>query len=128
GEDGDVMTALLPSTDTDRGRVARWPLVAVAALGGAAAAAGPLVVCLGVGVVGWFLADGGAHGTPSDGLRVGALGWLTGHGSGVHVGGAALTAVPLGLTLLVAWVVWRTGLRVGAAVSGHGPDADALAD
>jgi hypothetical protein len=36
--------------------------------------------------------------------------------------------VPLALSLLAAVVVWRVGLRLGDSVSGHGPDADAIAD
>ena len=100
----------------------------VATLGGAAAAAATLLVCLAFGVVGWFLADAGAHGTPRDGLRVGALGWLLAHGSGIHVSGVALTVVPLGMTALCAWTIWRVGHRVGDAISGHGPDADRVAD
>jgi hypothetical protein len=103
-------------------------LVLLAALAGIAAAGTTLAVCLAGGVVGWFLTDAGAHGAPRDGLRVGALGWLMAHGSGVHVDGVHLTAVPLGLTLLCAVVVWRLGLRLGDSVSGHGPDADAIAD
>jgi hypothetical protein len=50
------------------------------------------------------------------------------HGSGVHVQGAQASVVPLGLTALLAWVIWRFGLRVGESVSGHGPDADAISD
>jgi hypothetical protein len=103
-------------------------LVPVALLGGVAAAAATLVVCLALGVVGWFLADAGAHGTPSDGLRVGALGWLLAHGSGVTVNGVAITLVPLGISALCAWSAWRIGHRVGDAVSGHGPDSDRIAD
>jgi hypothetical protein len=128
------MTSLLPAprrttTPADRADAAhRRPLVALAALAGAGAAAAPLVVCLAGGVVGWFLTDAGAHGAPRDGLRVGALGWLMAHGSGVHVAGTAVTAAPLTLTLVVAVVVWRLGLRLGDSVSGHGPDADAIAD
>lgn len=45
----------------------RSPLVPVALLGGAAAAGAVLVVCLAVGVLGWFLTDAGAHGTPATG-------------------------------------------------------------
>jgi hypothetical protein len=93
-----------------------------------AAAVTTLVGCLVIGVVGWFLTDAGAHGTPRDGLRVGALAWLVAHGSGITVRGAVVTAVPLGLSALAAWATWRVGLRVGSAVSGHGPDADALSD
>lgn len=104
------------------------PLALVAFAGGAVAALAPLLVCLALGVVGWFLADAGSHGDPSDGLRVGATAWLMAHGSGVGVEGVRLTVVPLGLTLVAAWATWRAGLRVGDLVSGHGPDADAIAD
>ncbi|MEZ0579455.1 DUF6350 family protein [Nocardioides sp. MH1] len=106
----------------------RRPLAPTATLGGALAAAGPLVVCMAVAVVGWFLTDAGGHGTPSGALRVGALGWLSAHGSGVSVQGVRLTAVPLGLTLLCAWSTWRIGHRVGESISGHGPDADRIKD
>ncbi|MEQ6902838.1 DUF6350 family protein [Nocardioides sp. YIM 152588] len=106
----------------------RRPFVPTATLGGALSAAGPLVVCMAAAVVGWFLIDAGGHGEPSDALRVGASGWLLGHGSGIGVDGVRITAIPLGLTLLCAWVVWRVGHRVGESLSGHGPDADRIAD
>jgi len=128
------MTSLLPAprrSDSSAGRTDaahRRPLVALALLAGVGAALATLVVCLAVGVAGWFLTDAGAHGAPRDGLRVGALGWLMAHGSGVHVEGTSITAMPLALTLLAAIVVWRLGLRLGDSVSGHGPDADAIAD
>jgi Family of unknown function (DUF6350) len=127
------MTSLLPGSTSvlagDRSDARhRRPLFLVAVLGGAAAALATLLVCLALGVIGWFLADAGAHGTPRDGLRVGALGWLLAHGSGIHVNGVAVTVVPLGLTALAAWSVWRLGHRVGDSVSGHGPDADRIAD
>jgi uncharacterized protein DUF6350 len=128
------MTSLLPAPRRTRSQGApvdaahRRPLVLLAALAGVCAAGATLVVCLAGGVVGWFLTDAGAHGAPRDGLRVGALGWLMAHGSGVHVAGAHVTAVPLGLSLVAAVVVWRLGLRLGDSVSGHGPDADAIAD
>ena len=115
-----------PSADgrSDRQR----PLALVASLGGVAAALAPLLVLAAVGVIGWFTADAGAHGTPSDGMRVGALAWLMGHGSGVTVQGADVGIVPLGVTAMSAWAMWRLGHRVGDAVSGHGPDADRIAD
>ncbi|MEN8706408.1 MAG: DUF6350 family protein [Nocardioides marinisabuli] len=131
------MTSLLPGSSASRtaprgsARAAaprRWPLALVSVAGGAGAALGPLLACLALGVSGWFLTDAGAHGTPSDGLRVGALAWLMGHGSGVQVDGVAVTAVPLGITLVAAWALWRLGRRVGEAVSHHGPDADAISD
>lgn len=129
----DAMTSLLPSPARASDQVTadlrhRRPLVVVATLGGAGAAAATLVVCLAVGVVGWFLTDAGAHGAPRDALRAGATAWLMAHGSGVHVAGAAVTVVPLGLTLIVAWALWRVGNRVGDSISGHGPDADRIGD
>jgi hypothetical protein len=129
------MTSLLPAPRRtqapagDRTDAAhRRPLVLIAALAGVGAAGATLVVCLAGGVAGWFMTDAGAHGAPRDGLRVGALGWLMAHGSGVHVEGTAVTAMPLALTLMAAVIVWRLGLRLGDSVSGHGPDADAIAD
>ena len=122
------MTAILtPPRAPERPAVHR-PLTLLATLAGAAAAGSVLAVCLAAGVIGWFITDGGVHGEPRDGLRTGALVWLMSHGSGVSVQGTPVTAVPLGLTLLVGWVVWRFGLRLGEAVAGHGPDADALSD
>ena len=106
----------------------RRPLVLLATLGGVLAAGSTLVVCLAVGVVGWFLSDAGSHGEPRDGLVVGALGWLMGHGSGVQVQGVPVTAAPLLLTVLAGWATWRVGHRIGDSISGHGPDADAIAD
>ena len=69
------MTSLLPSPraraagadetqDTEHHLGHRRPLVPLAFLGGITAAASTLVVFLGLGVVGWFLTDGGAHGAP----------------------------------------------------------------
>ncbi len=116
-----------PPTGADPGDDRR-PLALVAVYGGAAAALVPLVAMMLLGVVGWFLTDGGVHGSPRDGLRSGALAWLIGHGSGVHVEGATVTAMPLGLTLICALVVARIGLRTGERLSDHGPDAHALTD
>ena len=106
----------------------RRPVVLLAALAGVLAAAGTLTVCLAVGVAGWFLTDAGAHGAPRDGLQTGALAWLMAHGSGVRVDGVLITVMPLGITLAAAWTTWRTAHRLGDSVSGHGPDADRIAD
>ncbi|WP_436701596.1 cell division protein PerM [Nocardioides sp. BYT-33-1] len=104
------------------------PLVPTAGIGGVIAAGAPLLVCMAVAVVGWFLTDAGGEGAPGGALRVGAHGWLMAHGSTVAVEGIRITALPLGLTLLCAWVAWRVGHRVGESISGHGPDADRIAD
>ncbi len=123
------MTSLLPDSARIRADLRhRRPLAPAALLGGAGAAAATLMLCLGVAIMVWFSADAGAHGAPRDALRVGALGWLLGHGSGVRVDGVPVTVVPLGLTVLCAWVLWRVGRWVGESVSGHGPDADAISD
>ena len=79
-------------------------------------------------MAGWFLTDAGAHGAPRDGLQTGALAWLMAHGSGVHVDGVLVTVMPLGITLACAWATWRTAYRLGDSISGHGPDADRIAD
>ena len=123
------MTSLLldrhDRTATPRGQ---RPLVLIATLGGAAAALAPLLVCVALGIVGWFASDAGAHGAPRDGMQMGAVAWLMAHGSGITVRGVAVGAVPLGLTLICAWSMWRMGHRVGDALSGHGPDADRISD
>jgi len=117
-----------PSAEVLRDLLAARPLTAMTALGGVAAALGPLLVAMTLGLVGWYLTDGGTRGTPTGGLRVGAVAWLLGHGSGLGVDGVAVTAVPLGATLLCGYVVHRVARRVGAGISGHGPGAEALAD
>ena len=123
------MTSLLTRPDTARTDAARpRPLVLIATLGGVSAALAPLVVLLAVGVIGWFVTDAGVHGAPRDGMRMGALAWLAGHGSGFTVMGARVTVVPLGVTAMTVWSMWRLGHRVGDAVSGHGPDADRISD
>lgn len=128
------MTSLLhppPRTrpDHDLGQAERRrPLLPTAVLAGVSAAGVPLAVALAVGMTGWFGTDAGSHGAPRSGLRVGAFAWLMGHGSGAVVDGVPVTAVPLGVTLLSALLVWRFAKRAGEAVSGHGPDADRIAD
>jgi len=123
------MTSLLVDRhDRTAGPRAQRPLVLIATLGGAAAALAPLLVCVAVGIIGWFAADAGAHGAPRDGMRMGAVAWLMAHGSGITVGGVPVGVVPLGLTAICAWSMWRLGHRVGDALSGHGPDADRISD
>jgi hypothetical protein len=117
-----------PGADVRRDLASRRPLVPAATLGGAIAAGLPLLVLMALGVVGWYLTDAGTHGAPGGALRVGAMGWLVAHGSGVSIEGVRITAVPLGLTLLCAWTIWRVGRRVGESIGDHGPDAAGLED
>ena len=37
-------------------------------------------------------------------------------------------SMPLGITLVCGWVTWRIGHRLGDSISGHGPDAQRIAD
>ncbi len=123
------MTSLLARPDrTDPAPAAPRPLALIATAGGVLAALGPVMVLLAMGVVGWFLSDAGAHGAPRDGMRTGALAWLAAHGSGLVVQGVTVSVVPLGVSALCAWTVWRLARRVGEAVAGHGPDAHSIAD
>lgn len=126
-----AMTAVLPDAPTTPAgstAPARRPLVLVATLGGVAAAVPVLLICMALGVIGWFMTDAGAHGEPRDALRAATYAWLLAHGGGLTLHGVTLTAMPLGLTLLCAWSSWRVAHRVGAMLSGHGPDSDRLAD
>src|SRR5687768_7700590 len=82
GHDGRAMTSLLVDRrDRTASPRTQRPLVLIATLGGAAAALAPLLVCVAVGIIGWFAADAGAHGAPRDGMRMGAVAWLMAHGS-----------------------------------------------
>lgn len=104
------------------------PLALVATLGGAVAALISVGICMVVGVIGWYLTDAGSHGSATGGLRVGALSWLVGSGTGVTVQGTDIEPLPLAITALILWVTWQVGLRVGGLVADHGPDADGIAD
>lgn len=88
-------------------------LVLAAPLAGVLAGLGPLLLCVGLAVVGWFAADAGAHGTTRDALRVGADAWLLGLGAGLDLSSGAVTVVPLGITLLALVGAWRAGRTLG---------------
>lgn len=83
------------------------PLTVSAAIAGLAAAGTTLVTFLGLAVVGWFLADAGAHGRTTDALRVGADVWLVGHGARLTLAGAPLGIVPLLVTAVLVVAVHR---------------------
>ena len=94
--------------------VSQRPWVLRATGASLAAALGTMVACMAVALVGWFLADGGAHGQTTDALRVGADLWLAGHGSGISVGGVPLGIIPLTITSGLATVTYRSARRAGA--------------
>lgn len=87
----------------------RRPLWLGAAIGGTLAALGVLAGCMGLGLVGWFASDAGAHGDTRDAIRVGADAWLLAHGAPLHLAAATISLVPLGLTLLCGYVTFRLG-------------------
>jgi hypothetical protein len=105
-----------PPGGPDSGEPEGRPLTVSAAIAALAAAATMMVSFMSVAVIGWFLADAGAHGQTTDALRVGADAWLVGNGSGFSVGGVPLGIVPLTLTGLIVAVVYRYG-RWAAATS-----------
>lgn len=115
----DLRTAARPagagaSAGSESTGAVQRPLAVGAALAGAAAAGTVLVACMAVGLAGWFASDGGSHGDTRDALRVGADAWLLAHGSWLDLGTASITAVPLGLTALCAYVAFRLGRWAGA--------------
>ncbi len=110
------------SADSRAGDGTGRPLALGALAAGLGAPLLGLVLTWVVGLAGWYAADGGTHGTPRDVLRIGTDAWLLAHGSTMTTGDARITAVPLGLTLLVAYVAFRAA-RAAAASS----DADDLA-
>jgi hypothetical protein len=119
GQDGGAMTDLLsrPSdTSTSTRPSTPRPLTVSAALAALGAAVTMMVLFMSVAVIGWFLADAGAHGQTTDALKVGADAWLVGNGSGFSVRGAPLGIIPLALTGLIVMVVYRYG-RWAAATS-----------
>lgn len=111
-----------PGRGADGGPAEGRLLSVSAAIASVLTALSTLAVCLGVSVVGWFLADAGAHGQTTDALRVGADAWLVGHGSRITVSGVPLGIVPLALTAVLAWASYRGGRW--AAESSAPPEGD----
>ncbi|ROR90166.1 hypothetical protein EDD33_1001 [Nocardioides aurantiacus] len=88
-------------------------LAGAAALAAGGAVAAGLLGLMAVALVGWYLADGGAHGSTRDALRAGADLWLVGHGSGVSLGGVPVGLVPLALPVALGWLAHRLAVRAG---------------
>jgi hypothetical protein len=109
------MTDLLsrPSTTHPSGDPQGRPLTVSAAIATLGAVGTTMVTCMAVAVIGWFLADAGAHGQTTDALRVGADAWLVGLGAHLSLGGVPMGIVPLTLTGLIAVVVFRYGRWAG---------------
>lgn len=82
------------------------PLALLALLGAAAVAGAGLLICLALASAGWFAAD---LGTYRQALGIGALGWLVANGAGLTGGGVAVGAAPLGATAAAAYALFRVG-------------------
>jgi hypothetical protein len=90
------------------------PVIVSAVIGAGACLLTGLLTSAAVAVVGWLAqAFGGASGA----VRAGATVWLVAHKSGATLGDARLSVAPLGLTLFLAWCLYRGG-RFTARVSG----------
>lgn len=125
------MTALLTPTRSRPGRTAPpghgRPLWLRAAIAGVTASGAVLAGCLVLGLVAWFASDAGTHGDTRDALRVGADAWLLGHGAGLELAGATITAVPLGLTALCLYAAARAGRWAVRTSSPEEPAGTAMA-
>ena len=89
------------------------PLTVTAAFAAVGAAGTTMITFMGLAVIGWFLADAGAHGQTTDALRVGADVWLIGHGAQLTASGVPLGIVPLTVTAVLAVVLYRFGRWAG---------------
>lgn len=107
---------------------ASWLLFAVG--GAVVVAASGWVIVAGLAVVGWLAAE---PGTLISALKIGTQLWLLANGAGAIIGGAELTLVPLGVSLLLAFMIsraatmaarhaagepWPVVARVSAAITG----------
>ena len=115
----DLLSPLKSRTDAAPQQVGR-PLALGALLAGVGGPAVALSLLWFVGLVGWYADDGGTHGTTRSVLRVGADAWLLAHGSPLTLRDAVVTASPLGLTLLCAYLTYRLARRAGAACDVDG--------
>ena len=80
--------------------------------------------CMALGLVGWFASDAGGHGDTRDAIRVGADALAARPRRHLHLAtgavSATVTAIPLGLTLLCAYVAHRLGRLGGPHVGRRG--------
>ncbi len=90
------------------------PVIISAVIGAGTCLLTGLLACAAVAVIGWLAA---AFGGASGAVRAGATVWLVAHKASATVGDARLTIAPLGLTLFLAWCLYRSG-RFTARVSG----------
>lgn len=99
-------------------------LLLTATVSAVTAAGSSLLASVAFALAGWFAADAGRYGDTRDALRVGADAWLLAHGAGLRLDTAAVTVLPLGLTLLCAYVAYRAGRRAARAARLEGGSSD----
>lgn len=113
----DVLTSSSRRAATAADAEARRPLAVSAVVAGAVAPLSVLLACMAVGLAGWFASDAGRYGDTKDAMRVGADAWLLAHGARLQLDTvevtAQITAIPLGLTLVSAYVTYRLGRWAG---------------
>jgi hypothetical protein len=90
------------------------PVLLAAVIGAGACLLTGLLACAAVAVIGWLAAS---FGGTSGAVKAGATVWLVAHKAGATFGGGSVTIAPLGLTLFLAWCLYRGG-RFTARVSG----------
>lgn len=98
----------LAGIDTDLPR--RPPVLCGVLAAGMVYLAG-VVVCVGLAIIVWLASDAGSA---QGAMRVGAGFWLAGHGSGVTVGAATISVVPLGVPLLAGTAIAVAARRLAA--------------
>jgi Family of unknown function (DUF6350) len=96
-----------PGSTTERVPPPGWLAGLVA---GAAMSAAGVLAAVGLAAAAWLGGDGA---TMTGALRVGADGWLLAHGSQLRIDGGTVTVIPLGVTLVVAWLAYRGGRWAG---------------
>ncbi|MGH3498042.1 MAG: cell division protein PerM, partial [Nocardioidaceae bacterium] len=102
-----------PSTHSEAPRPP-WLVGGIA--GGVLAVAGA-AVAMGLSVLGWLAASDGSL---SGAMRIGADAWLLGHGSGLRVAGAQISAIPLGITGAVGVFAYRGGRWAAEGAQAQG--------
>ncbi|HVQ94559.1 MAG TPA: DUF6350 family protein, partial [Mycobacteriales bacterium] len=112
------MTDLLRSRSQRTGGPAPAPAVAVALAAFGSALTG-LAVLTAVVLVAWIT---DTRGTASGGaaIRLAADAWLLAQGGRLSIPGGTVTAIPLGLTMLPALLLYRAGGALAAGPAGRG--------
>jgi hypothetical protein len=110
----DLLSAAARRTPSVAGGTATGrPVVLTAVVAGAVSAGSMLLVTMAAALAGWFAADAGRYGDTRDAMRVGADAWLLAHGADLHLDTTTVTVLPLGLTLVCAYVTYRVGVWAG---------------